>query len=106
MRIPPPSSSVGTSGVVLSSAVPGSTPLEVVRAPRSQIMVEIIQQYTDISNTIERMAKRRISVQVDFPIDDFPRETAERLEINSKCDKYLHAMNVKDQLLWTGILKF
>ena len=44
-----------------------------------------------------------MSVQTEFPTDDFPKEVAERLEIISRCDKYLHAMNVKDQILWTAL---
>ena len=28
---------------------------------------------------------------------------AERLEILAKCDKYLHAVKVKDHMLWTAI---
>jgi len=117
----------GSTGVLLTSAVPGTAPLEMVRAPRAQVMVELIQQFGDIANvssihhiihyetlslilvtirnlqSIEKLSARPVSVQNDFPTDDFPKETAERLEIISRCDKYLHAINVKDQLLWTAI---
>ena len=44
-----------------------------------------------------------IQLQVDFPTDDFPRETSDRLEILNRCDRYIHAMNVKDHLLWLAL---
>jgi hypothetical protein len=40
---------------------------------------------------------------VDFPTDDFPKETAERLEVMARCDRYQHALSVKDQLLWMAL---
>lgn len=44
-----------------------------------------------------------MTVDTEFTADDFPKEIAERLEVISRCDKYLHAMNVKDQILWTAL---
>jgi hypothetical protein len=64
-------------------------------------MVELIQQFADLSDNIERLSTKLITVQTDFPIDDFPKETAERLEILAKCDRYMHAVTVKDHMLWT-----
>jgi septal ring factor EnvC (AmiA/AmiB activator) len=64
-------------------------------------MVELIQQFTDLSATINNLAVKNLAVQTDFPTDDFPRETAERLEILSRCDQYMHAVSVKDHMLWT-----
>ena len=52
---------------------------------------------------IEKLSMKPVSIQCDFPTDDFPKETAERLEIISRCDKYLHAMNVKDHICWTAL---
>ena len=40
---------------------------------------------------------------MDFPTDDFPKETAERLEVMSRCDKYSHALSVKDHMLWLAL---
>ena len=87
----------------MTSAAPGVAPLEAVRAPRAVLMVELIQQFSDITSQIERLSSKILNVQVDFPIDDFPKETAERLEIISRCDRYAHAISVKDQMLWTTI---
>lgn len=64
-------------------------------------MVELIQQFTDLSASINTLAVKNLAVQTDFPTDDFPRETAERLEILSRCDQYMHAVTVKDHMLWT-----
>jgi hypothetical protein len=91
------------TGVLLTSAVPGSVPVETVRGPRAASMVELIQQFADISSHIERLASKAITVQVDFPTDDFPRETAERLEIIARCDRYTHAISVKDHMLWSAL---
>ena len=91
------------TGVLLTSAVPGSVPVETVRGPRAASMVELIQQFADISSHIERLACKPITVQVDFPTDDFPRETAERLEIIARCDRYTHAISVKDHMLWSAL---
>ena len=93
----------GPSGVLITSAMPGAMPTEMVRAPKAQVMVELIQQFTDIANNIERLAVKPVQVQLDFPTDDFPKEIAERLEVVAKCDKYLHAMTVKDHMLWTSL---
>ena len=87
--------------MLITSAAPGSIPLESVRAPRAASMVELIQQFGDLSSTIERLSSKSLSVQTDFPTDDFPKETAERLEVISRCDKYMHAVTVKDHMLWT-----
>lgn len=75
--------------------------MESVRGPRASSMVELIQQFSDLSSTIERLSSKIITIQTDFPTDDFPKETAERLEILSRCDKYMHAVAVKDHMLWT-----
>ena len=91
------------TGVLLTSAAPGSTPVETVRAPRAASMVELIQQFSDLSSTIERLSTRTVTIQVDFPTDDFPKETQERLEVLSRCDKYMHALSVKDHMLWTAL---
>jgi hypothetical protein len=91
------------TGVLLTSAAPGQTPVESVRAPRAASMVELIQQFADLSNHIETLSAKEIQVQVDFPVDDFPRETAERLEVLARCDKYQHALQVKDHMLWTAL---
>lgn len=66
-------------------------------------MVELIQQFADLSANIEKLSIKPMTIQIDFPIDDFPKETSDRLEIISRCDRYTHAINVKDHMLWTAI---
>ena len=89
--------------MLLTSAAPGSLPVETIRAPRAASMVELIQQFADLNSTIERLATKAVTIQVDFPTDDFPKETAERLEVLSRCDKYVHALSVKDHMLWSAL---
>lgn len=91
-----------TTGVLLTSAQPGATPIETIRTPRALSMVELIHQFADLASTIDNLSMKAITVQVDFPTDDFPRETAERLEVISRCDKYMHAISVKDHMLWAA----
>lgn len=91
------------SGVLLTSALPGDAAVETVRAPRAASMVELIQQFADINSNIERLASKPLTVQVDFPTTDFPKETAERLEIIARCDRYAHALSVKDHMLWASL---
>lgn len=91
------------TGVLLTSAAPGDLPVETIRGPRAASMVELIQQFNDLSSHIERLSLKPITIQVDFPTDDFPKETSERLEIISRCDKYMHALNVKDHMLYVAL---
>jgi hypothetical protein len=92
---------LNTTGVLLTSANPSSSPVESIRLTKALNMVELIHQFTELYASIERLALKPITVQVDFPTDDFPRETSERLEVLSRCDKYMHAINIKDHMLWT-----
>lgn len=89
--------------VLLTSAHPTTAPVEAIRIPRAMSMVELIHQYSDLHANIERVANKAVTVQVDYPTDDFPRETSERLEVLSKCDRYAHALSVKDHMLWTAM---
>jgi GTP-sensing pleiotropic transcriptional regulator CodY len=66
-------------------------------------MVEVIHEFGDLCSSIEKLSHKQITVQIEFPTDDFPKETAERLEIISRCDKYTHAIKVKDQMLWKAL---
>lgn len=91
------------TGVLLTSTAPGQSPVETVRAPRAASMVELIQQFADLSNAIETVANKSVSVQLDFPVEDFPRETKERMEVLARCDKYMHALSVKDHMLWEAL---
>lgn len=91
--------------LLLTSANPSSGPLEGVRAPRAIEMVELIQEHSHLQRDILHMAGQVVKVQVDFPTDDFPRETKERLEVISKVDKFVHALHVKDQMLYTALLE-
>ncbi len=91
------------TGIKYLSAIPGAPPLETVQVPRAIGMVEFIHDYPDLSSRIQVLSTKPLSVQVDFPTDDFPRETAERLEVISRCDRMMHAVAVKDQMLWTAL---
>ncbi len=71
---------------------------------RAATMVELIQQYGDISSTIERLATKALTIQIDFPSTDFLKETSERLDKLQRFESCLQAMEVKDQMIWT-ILK-
>lgn len=97
----------GTSGITLtsvSSAIPGTLlAVESVKGHKAASMVELIQQFTDISSTIERLSTKALTVQVDFPATDFPRETADRLDKISRFDKCMQAVQVKDQMLWSVV---
>ena len=67
---------------------------------RTAAMVELIQQFADISATIDRLATKPLNTQVDFPSTEFPRELSDRLDKASRFDKCIYALDVKDQLLW------
>jgi hypothetical protein len=92
-----------TTGIHLTSANPTSAPVPAIRLPKAMLMVEVIQEFGELTSAINHAANKTINLQVDFPTDDFPRETAERLEVIAKCDQYAHAMNVKDHLLWLAL---
>lgn len=98
-----PSLTPGTNGISITSAVPGVSPIEPIRPAKASLMVELIQQFADLSSNIEKLAAKSIKIQVDFPTNDFPKETTERLEIISRCDRYMHALTVKDHMLWTAL---
>jgi len=97
---------VGVGGgisLVTTSAAVGHATLESVRAPQAALMVEVIQQFADLSSSIDKLSTKPIEVQVEFATDDFPKETAERLEVIARCDRYAHALSVKDHMLWTAL---
>lgn len=94
---------MASTGVLITSANPGSIPVETVRAPRAVAMCELIQEFGHLSQTIKDKANKQVSIQVDFPADDFPRETAERLEVISRSDNFVTALNVKDHMLWIAL---
>jgi hypothetical protein len=99
-----PNAVSGSTGVLLTSAATGGMlPVETVRGPKSNAMIELIQQFSELRTSIERLATKPITVQVDFPSTDFPKETAERREIIAKADRYVHALAVKDQMLWSTL---
>jgi cell division protein FtsB len=96
--------SMPSTGITVTSAAPGTSNHDYGHRNLltvSNVMVELIQQFPEISATIEKLANRSLTVQVEFPSEDFPKETTERLEIISRCDRYSHAMAVKDHMLWT-----
>ncbi|KAJ1404954.1 hypothetical protein B484DRAFT_457198, partial [Ochromonadaceae sp. CCMP2298] len=74
-----------TTGVLLTSAQPGSIPVEAFRAPRAVGMVELIHEFGDLQALTARLAALPVTVQANFPTDDFPRETKERLDVLARC---------------------
>jgi hypothetical protein len=93
----------GPGWVLVTSTAGGAAPVEMYSAPKAVKMVELIQEYSDLAANIESLSIKPISVRVDFSSSDFPRETASRLEVIAKCDKYSQALAVKDQMLWTAL---
>lgn len=91
------------SGLTILGSSPSAPAVQTASGNTVSNMVEIIQQYGELSATLDRLSTKQISVQTDFHTDDFPKETAERLEVISKCDKYMHAIAVKDQMLWVAM---
>jgi hypothetical protein len=91
------------TGVVVTSVTSGLQSADGFTLPKATRMVELIQEYSDLTSTIEFLSTKPVAVRVDFPTDDFPRETAERLEVISRCDQYAQALAVKDQMLWTAL---
>ena len=91
------------SGITILGSSPTAAPVGSASGQAIGSMVEIIQQYGEISATVDRLASKQITIQNDFRTDDFPKETAERLEVISRCDKYMHAIAVKDQMLWVAM---
>lgn len=92
-----------SSGIILTSANPSTAPIEPIRGPKVSGMVEVIQEFGDLSSIIDTLSFKPITVQTEFPTDDFPREISERLEVISRCDRYIHALAIKDQMLWNVI---
>lgn len=92
-----------STGVLLTSAHPGAVPVETIRTPKAIGMVEVIHEFGDLLAKINQHTTKPVTIQVDFPTDDFPRETSERLEVLSRCDKYMHALSIKDHMLWVAL---
>lgn len=97
------SQQLSTTGVLTTSAHPGSIPVESIRTPKAVAMVELIHEFGDLFANISQLSIKPVNVQVEFPTNDFPRETAERLEVMARCDKYAHAVSVKDHMLWLAL---
>lgn len=71
--------------------------------PRADLMIELIQQYADLIQSINKLTNKQIVVQLDYNVNDFPKEISERLEIISKYEKYRQALEVKDHMLWLAL---
>ena len=98
-----PFSGAALSGLSIVGSSPSTNAVSGISGHAVGHMVEIIQQFNDLNATIDRLSSKNLAIQLDFPTDDFPKETAERLEVIAKCDKYLHALAVKDQMLWVAL---
>ena len=58
-----------------------------VRAPKAQAMVELIQQFGELSGAIDRLARKDVGIESHIPTDDFPKEVSERMAVVSTCDR-------------------
>lgn len=100
-RVPPshPNALSDWEYALLTSANPGPAPPDPADGPRAACMVELIQQYGDLTSHIETLASKVLTVKVDFPTTDLPKETTERKEVVRRCDNFVEALKVKDQML-------
>lgn len=102
-QISPFSGASTFSGLSVLGSSPTAAPITSASGQAISSMVEIIQQYGELSATVDRLATKQIVIQNDFRTDDFPKETSDRLEVVARCDKYMHAIAVKDQMLWVAM---
>eukprot|EP01031_Cornospumella_fuschlensis_P040399 gene40399-49231_t len=76
---PNPYANPGTLNVQITPAWPANAAaaggVEAVRAPRALDMVEVIRDFSSLTHDIEALAMQPVQVQMDFSLDDFPRET-------------------------------
>lgn len=61
-------------------------------------MIELVQSYGDLCAAVERAASRPRDATVTVSATDFPQETAERLEVLRRADRYEKAIAIKDQV--------
>ncbi|CAM9501571.1 unnamed protein product [Hapterophycus canaliculatus] len=66
-------------------------------------MVDLIQSYRELCNSIDRVANRPFDPTIGVEADDYPHETAERLEVLRRADQYEQALDVKDHMLWSAM---
>ncbi|CAN0056187.1 unnamed protein product [Ectocarpus sp. 4 AP-2014] len=91
---------------LLPSSTPGNISPSAACAPDfegTERMVELVQSYRELCNSIDRVASKPFDPSIDVQADDFPHETAERLEVLRRADRYEHALSVKDQMLWEAM---
>lgn len=63
-------------------------------------MIELIQSYSDLCGAVEKAANKPHDANVGVLANDFPHETAERLEVVRRADRYEKALAIKDQIIW------
>ncbi|KAG5180093.1 hypothetical protein JKP88DRAFT_264019 [Tribonema minus] len=63
-------------------------------------MIELVQSYGDLCASVERAASRLQDTSIAVTPNDFPQETAERLEVLRRADRYEKALAIKDQMIW------
>jgi hypothetical protein len=61
-------------------------------------MVELIQSYSDSCAAVERVANKPQDTSINVIPHDFQHETAERLEVLRRTDRYEKALAIKDQV--------
>jgi hypothetical protein len=64
----------------------------------SSKMVELIQSYSDLCAAVERVANKPQDISINVIPHDFQHETAERLEVLRRTDRYEKALAIKDQV--------
>jgi hypothetical protein len=62
-------------------------------------MVELIQSYSDLCAAVERVANKPQDTSINVIPHDFQHETAERLEVLRRTDRYEKALAIKDQVI-------
>lgn len=68
-------------------------------------MVNLIQGYPQLLESINRIMNRPLLTDIDVVTDDFPREVAERLKTIDSCTKYEKLCQIKDQMLYDMLLE-
>ena len=69
-------------------------------APEPLSTVDVIQMYPELCAAIDRLAAKPVAGVAEVRADDLPTETAERLEVVRRADRYEEALALKDAMLW------
>ena len=61
-------------------------------------MIELVQSYSDLCAAVDRISNRPVDTAIAVTPGDFQHETAERLEVLRRADRYERALAIKDQV--------